>query len=73
MSVQQAIEQVNRIIDLLRESLEDMDEVLETLELAERQKNADEQEIESMRRALRHIHRPREGNAPQQGHSGSRE
>jgi hypothetical protein len=38
-----------------------MEEVLETLELAERQKNADEQEIESLRRGLRQLHRPREG------------
>jgi hypothetical protein len=39
-----------------------MEEVLETLELAERQKDADEREIESLRRSLRQIHRPREGN-----------
>jgi hypothetical protein len=38
-----------------------MEEVLETLELAERQKNADEQEIETLRRGLRQLHRPREG------------
>jgi hypothetical protein len=38
-----------------------MEEVLETLELAERQKDADEYEIESLRRALRQFHRPREG------------
>ena len=34
---------------------------METLELAERQKTADEQEIETLRRGLRQIHRPREG------------
>jgi predicted RNase H-like nuclease (RuvC/YqgF family) len=61
MAVQEAIEEVNRIIETLRASLEDMEEVLETLELAERQKIADEQEIETLRRGLRHIHRPREG------------
>jgi hypothetical protein len=38
-----------------------MEEVLETLELAERQKDADENEIESLRRALRQFQRPREG------------
>jgi hypothetical protein len=38
-----------------------MEEVLETLELAERQQDADEQEIESLRRALKQLHRPREG------------
>lgn len=60
-SVQQAIEEVNRIIETLRGTLDDMEEVLETLELAERQQNADEQEIETLRRGLRQLHRPREG------------
>ena len=32
-----------------------MEEVLETLELAERQKDADEHEIDSLRRALRQM------------------
>ena len=41
-----------------------MDEVLETLELAQRQQGADEQEIESLRRALRQLQRPREGGPP---------
>ncbi len=38
-----------------------MEEVLETLELAERQQDADEREIESLRRALRPLQRPRGG------------
>lgn len=64
-AVQEAIEQVNQIIATLRETLEEMEEVLETLELAERQKTADEQEIESLRRSLRHLHgRPHEGGPP---------
>ena len=57
---------MNEVIDNLRESLEDMEEVLETLEYAERQKTADEQEIESLRRMLKHMHRPREGGPSQQ-------
>ena len=61
MAVQQAIEEVNQIIETLRGTLDDMEAVLETLELAERQKTADEQEIEALRRSLRHLHRPREG------------
>ena len=61
MAVQQAIEEVNQIIDTLRATLDDMDAVLETLELAERQKTADEQEIETLRRGLRHLYRPNEG------------
>ena len=59
-AVAQAIEEVNHIIETLRGALEDMEEVLETLELAERQKNADEQEIETLRRGLRQLHRPKE-------------
>ena len=61
MAVQQAIEEVNQIIETLRATLDDMEAVLETLELAERQKIADEQEIETLRRGLRQLHRPREG------------
>jgi hypothetical protein len=60
-AVQRAIEEVNEIIETLRGTLNDMEEVLETLELAERQKMADEQEIETLRRGLRQLHRPREG------------
>ena len=61
MAIHQAIEEVNQIIETLRSTLDDMEAVLETLELAERQKTADEQEIETLRRGLRHLHRPREG------------
>jgi len=63
-SIQQAIEEVTQIIGALKETLDDMDEVLETLELAERQKTADEQEIESLRRALRPLQRPRDAARP---------
>lgn len=60
LAVSQAIEEVNEIIETLRATLDDMDAVLETLELAERQKTADEQEIETLRRGLRQFHQPRE-------------
>jgi predicted RNase H-like nuclease (RuvC/YqgF family) len=60
MAVQEAIEEVNHIIETLRGTLNDMEDVLETLELAERQKTADEQEIETLRRGLRHLYRPPE-------------
>jgi vacuolar-type H+-ATPase subunit I/STV1 len=59
-AVQQAIEEVNQIIETLRGTLDDMEQVLETLELAERQKIADEHEIETLRRGLHQLHRPRE-------------
>lgn len=68
MAVQQAIEEVNQIIGTLRGTLDDMEAVLETLELAERQKIADEQEIETLRRGLRQLHRPREGGQPSPRH-----
>jgi TolA-binding protein len=60
-SVQKAIEEVNGVVDALRTSLDDMEEVLEMLEMFERQQNLDEQEIESLRRALRQLQRPRDG------------
>lgn len=60
VSVEKAIEEVSAVIDTLRGALDDMDELLEMLEMFERQKNADEREIESLRRALRQIHRPRD-------------
>lgn len=59
-AIEQALAQVNEIVELLRRALDEMEEVLETVELAERQKIEDEREIESLRRALRQLHRPRE-------------
>jgi len=59
-SIEKAIEEVNAVIDTLRTALDDMEEVLEMLEVFERQKNVDEREIESLRRALRQGHRPRD-------------
>ena len=66
-TVQQAIEEVNQIMDSLRETLDDMEEVLEMLEVFERQGNADERELESLRRALRQVQRPRDGGSPNRG------
>ncbi len=45
-----------------------MDAVLEMLEQFERQGDADEREIESLRRALRNLQRPRDGG--QHSHRG---
>jgi hypothetical protein len=59
--IAKAIEQVNRITEELRRALFHMEEVLDTLELADRQKVEDEREIESLRRALRNLHEPRDG------------
>ena len=59
-TVEKAIEEVSAVVESLRTSLDEMEEVLEMLELFERQKNADEREIESLRRAVRQINRPRD-------------
>jgi hypothetical protein len=58
-AISRAIGEVMRIVDSLKQALEQMEEVLELVELAERQKIADEREIENLRRALRKIQMPR--------------
>jgi len=64
-AVSQAIDEVMEIIETLKRAVDQMEEVLELVELAERQKLADEREIESLRRALRQLHdRPRESRNP---------
>jgi hypothetical protein len=69
-AINQAIDEVMEIVDALKRAVDQMEEVLELVELAERQKLADEREIESLRRALRQLHdRPRES----RGHRDSRE
>jgi len=58
-AISQAIEEVTQIVEALKQTLDQMEEVLELVEVAERQKLADEREIESLRQALRRIHQPR--------------
>ncbi len=58
-AISQAVEAVTQIVESLKQALDQMEEVLELVELAERQKLADEREIESLRQALRKIHLPR--------------
>jgi len=58
-AISRAIEEVTQIVELLKQALDQMEEVLELVELAERQKLADEREIESLRQALRRIHQLR--------------
>jgi predicted RNase H-like nuclease (RuvC/YqgF family) len=57
-AISQAIDEVAQIIEALKRALDQMEDVLELAELAERQKTGDEQEIESLRRALRQLQRP---------------
>jgi hypothetical protein len=58
-AISQAVSETAKIVESLRQSLEQMEEVLELVELAERQKLTDEREIESLLRALRKIQPPR--------------
>ena len=58
-AIRQAVEHINEIVVSLQQLLDQMEEVLELTELADRQKSTDEREIESLRRALRQIQRPR--------------
>jgi beta-phosphoglucomutase-like phosphatase (HAD superfamily) len=62
-AIRQAIDEVMQITDSLRHALDQMEEVLELVELAERQKLGDEREIEGLRRALRQLQRPRGAHA----------
>jgi hypothetical protein len=50
---------VRHIVESLEDALEQMEEVLRLVQVAEGQKNDDERELESLRRALRRIQPPR--------------
>lgn len=65
-SIQGAIEKVTAVIGDLRESLNDMELVLEYLEDVERQQIADEREIEMLQQRLNSMHRRGDRH---QGHS----
>lgn len=56
-SIRKAIEQVELIRCELKKALDDMHEVLRTLEQVEREKTASEEEIELLRESLRLLHR----------------
>jgi hypothetical protein len=51
----QAADDVADVIESLKQTLAQMEEVMELIELAERQKLTDEREIESLHRALRQL------------------
>ena len=55
--IQQAIREVDQVLESLQEVLDDMEHVLKVLREAERQKNLDEQEIESLRQKLSKLQR----------------
>jgi hypothetical protein len=58
-AIGKAIEEVTQIVESLKGVLEQMEDVLELVEMAERQQLGDEREIESLRRALHQLQRPR--------------
>jgi hypothetical protein len=60
-AISQALVEVMSVVEALKHATEAMDEALELVELAERQKIAAEREIESLRLALRQLQRPRGG------------
>jgi hypothetical protein len=62
-AIGKAIDEVTQIAESLKHVLDQMEEVLELVELAERQQIGDEREIESLRRALHQLQGPR-GGAP---------
>jgi hypothetical protein len=57
-AIGQTVEEVRQIVESLEQALEQMEEVLRLVELAEHQKNADERELESLRRALHKLQPP---------------
>ena len=67
-AISQAIDEVRHIVESLEQVLEEMEEVRELVEVAERQKSADEHEVEALRRALRRIQAPRGHKDPQHEH-----
>src|ERR1035437_3161200 len=58
-AVSQAVELATQIAESLKQVTDQLDEILELVELAERQKLADEREIDQLRLALRRIQPPR--------------
>jgi hypothetical protein len=63
-AVSQAVAHATEIAESLKQMIDQLDEVLELVEVAERQKLADEREIDELRRALRRIQPPRREPSP---------
>jgi len=66
-AVSQAVAHATEIAESLKHTIDQLDEILELVELAERQKIADEREIDELRRALRRIQPPRHQPQPPRG------
>lgn len=61
LSISESIETVNQVIAKLKETLVDMEDVLEALEVLERQGDGDEREIQRLHRLVQDMQRPRGG------------
>jgi len=68
-AISQAVNEVMQIVESLRQARKQMEDVLELVEHAERQKLGDEREIESLRRALRQLQPPRSGRGERREHN----
>jgi len=70
-AIHQAVVHATEIAEGLKILVDRIDEILELVEVAERQKLADERELDNLRRALRRIQPPRQsqGNEPHRGQS----
>jgi hypothetical protein len=66
-AISQAVAHATEIAESLKHTIDQLDEILELVELAERQKLADEREIDELRRALRRIQPPRYQPPPPRG------
>ena len=67
-AISEAVNEVMGIVDSLKQALIQMEDVLELVEHAERQKLADEHEIDSLRRLLRQLQQPRGGRGDRREH-----
>ena len=67
-AISQAVNEVMGIAESLRQALNQMEDVLELVELAERQKLTDERAIDSLRRLLHQLQQPRGGRGERREH-----
>lgn len=71
-AISEAVAHATEIAGSLKQMIDQLDEVLELVEVAERQKLADEREIDELHRALRRIQPPRREQPPQPPSRGPR-
>jgi hypothetical protein len=62
------VNEVMQVVESLKQALNQMEDVLELVEVAERQKLGDEREIDSLRQMLRQLQHPRSGRAERREH-----